>query len=208
MTAVGVAFARREIVARNVDFFAADECVQLIVEQFDVEGFECFEIVFAVLVAHGQFAVDVVIVERDAFGREPDDLELNRESFEERRFARRRGTGDADDFDALWRVDDHIGELADAFFVKPFADADDAGDFAADAEIVESADAREPDAIEPGVVLFGEDARVEIAFLGFFDVGRIEVEEHFVAIGGDAEVVEDASRGDERDDFDSLEFAA
>ena len=59
-----LSLARLEIIARQLHLLAIDEGVQVIVEQFEVQGIERFVVVFAILVLGCLVAVKEIIIQR------------------------------------------------------------------------------------------------------------------------------------------------
>ena len=88
-----LAGARLEVVVRQLNLFAAEECVELFVDELKVECVDAFIVVFAVLVLRCAVAVYKVVIERNLQGLDAVGKQLYRQALAGGGLARRRRSG-------------------------------------------------------------------------------------------------------------------
>ena len=197
------AAARDEVVARDVDAFAAHQAAEVVVEQVEVDGFERLVVVIAVGVARGLFAVDEIVVERDQHRLQPQYAELDAQPFGRGGLAARRGARDEHHAHAARDVGvvDRVGDPRELAFVECLGQFDHAACVAREHLGVDGAHGGHAHDPHPGLV-FLEDAEHLFLFdVGVEPVGRRaqrqgEVEP--VVVGFDAEQVDEPCRGRQR----------
>ena len=119
-----------EVEAGQFHFFAAQQGLQLFVEQLEVEGVERFIVVVAFLVERGLFAVYEVVVQRNGVGVQAVGHQLYAEAFAEGGFSRGRRPRYQDQLCAgavLSPLEDVVGYLCDFLLLQGFGHIDEVG---------------------------------------------------------------------------------
>ena len=84
LSAVELRLSADEVELRNLDLLAAHQGENLLVEELDVDGLYCLDVVIAILVARCQLAVHEIVVDGEGHGRYAVECQLDREAFAER----------------------------------------------------------------------------------------------------------------------------
>ena len=77
MPATPLALALLEVVTGQFHLLTTEQSVQLLVEQGNIQGVEVLKVVVATLVEGGLVAVLEIVVQRDAYGLQPVDGQLD-----------------------------------------------------------------------------------------------------------------------------------
>ena len=197
------AAARDEVVARDVDALAADQPAQVVVEQFEVDGFERLVVVVAVLVERSLFAVDEIVVERDHHRAQSQHAEFDAQPLGRGGLAARRRARDEHHADAAADdgVVDGVGDPGELAFVERLGQFDHASGVAREGAGVDLPDCRNAHQRDPRLVLL-EDAEhlllldVPVERIGSRAQRQGEVEA--VVVGLDVEERDVARRGGQR----------
>lgn len=99
-----------EVVFGDFHLFAGDEVLQVLVEQFQINGFESVEVVMAVGVERGLVPINEVVVQGKGYGFQAVDSKLSGQTAGECGFAGGRRTGDQDDLDGAAIVGNGVGD--------------------------------------------------------------------------------------------------
>jgi len=100
----------------------------LLVEEGQVQRFQCLKVVLSLLVSRGVLAVHEVVVQRDGEGPDAVGQQLDGEPPGEGGLAGRGGAGNQHQPDAVVLFGDGVGNLGDALFVQCLGDQDNLPD--------------------------------------------------------------------------------
>ena len=139
-----------KFVARNIDALAAHQAAEVVVEQFEVDGFERFVVILAVGVLRGLFAVHEVVVERDQHGVQSQHAQLDAQPFGRGGLAAAGGAGDQHHAGAARKVGvvDGVGHPGELALVERFGEFDQAAAVAREhlrIDVAHGGDAHDPD---------------------------------------------------------------
>ena len=192
-----------EVVARDIDAFALHQAAQVVVEQFEVDGFERLVVVVAVLVLRGLLAIDEVVVERDQHGAQSEHAQVDAQPFGRGGLAARRGSRDEHHAGPARevRLGDGVGYFGEFPLVEGLGQLDHAAGVAREDLRIDVADGRDTHDAHPRLV-FAEDAEhLVLMDMAVQSVGRGARREHqieAVVVGLDVEQPDVTRRGGQR----------
>ena len=200
---VPLALARDEIVTRHGKALAGEQALQMVVEEFQIDGFERFVVVFAVCVQRGLVAVDEVVVERDEHGFQSQNAELNAQTLGRGGLAARRRARDEHHARAARAIGlgDRVSDARKPFFMEGLGDLDQFRGVARKHLGVEPADGGHAHDVDPLLVLVEDVEELVLRHQRFERVGMAAAGQHdvkAVVVGADVEQVDVGCRRGER----------
>ena len=109
--------ARLEVIARQFHLITAEECVELLIDEFHIEGVQAFVVELTFLVAWCPLAVHEVVVERDLDRPQAVGHQLYRQPFARGGLTTRRRTSDENHAYAR-PLGNHIGDATDLLLLQ------------------------------------------------------------------------------------------
>ena len=114
---------QREVKARKLHFLTAQQSLQLLVKQFQIERIQRLIIIVTVFIQRCLFTVYEIIVQGDREGFEPVRHQLDGKTFAESGLTRRGRTGNQNQFHPVTvfpTMEDRIGNLGYFLFLQRF----------------------------------------------------------------------------------------